>query len=147
MLSQTRSALFTFSSFHFHYTTVKIKNNWRIFSGIFGSAALNYNSIYPSKNGFRMRAICYTLSRGTAAAILPLSMYWSWTMSIVDYPASVLSCTTIIRIKSNMFIHTYQKLLEYFRNLFAPLLYLLFGEYCNSRVAASKCSFLDNKYK
>jgi len=106
MLSQTRSALFTFSSFHFHYTTVKIKNNWRIFSGIFGSAALNYNSIYPSKNGFRMRAICYTLSRGTAAAILPLSMYWSWTMSIVDYPASVLSCTTIIRIKSNMFIYT-----------------------------------------
>lgn len=101
MLSQTRSALFTFSSFHFHYTTVKIKNNWRIFSGIFGSAALNYNSIYPSKNGFRMRAICYTLSRGTAAAILPLSMYWSWTMSIVDYPASVLSCTTIIRIKIN----------------------------------------------
>lgn len=68
---------------------------------IFGSAALNYNSIYPSKNGFRMRAICYTLSRGTAAAILPLSMYWSWTMSIVDYPASVLSCTTIIRIKIN----------------------------------------------
>ena len=101
MLSQTRSALFAFCSFHFHYITVKIKNNWRIFSGIFGSAALNYNSIYPSKNGFRMRAICYTLSRGTAAAILPLSMYWSWTMSIVDYPASVLSCTTIIRIKIN----------------------------------------------
>ena len=99
MLSQTRSALLR----KFHYTSylVKIKNNWRIFSGIFGSAALNYNSIYPSKNGFRMRAICYTLSRGTAAAILPLSMYWSWTMSIVDYPASVLSCTTIIRIKIN----------------------------------------------
>ena len=88
---------FTFTTL----ATVKIKNNWRIFSGIFGSAALNYNSIYPSKNGFRMRAICYTLSRGTAAAILPLSMYWSWTMSIVDYPASVLSCTTIIRIKIN----------------------------------------------
>ena len=85
------------------FTTLlsRLKIIGEIFSGIFGSAALNYNSIYPSKNGFRMRAICYTLSRGTAAAILPLSMYWSWTMSIVDYPASVLSCTTIIRIKIN----------------------------------------------
>ena len=63
-----------------------------------GSVALNYNSIYPSKNGFRMRAICYTLSRGIAAAILPLSMYWSWTMSIVDYPASVLSHAPLVAL-------------------------------------------------
>jgi len=55
-----------------------------------GSIALNYNSLWPSRNGFRARVILYTLSRGLCTLVVCWSCFCSLTMStfplrIVDH--------------------------------------------------------------
>jgi len=63
-----------------------------------GSIALNYNNMYPSKWGFRMRAICYACSRGVGTLILPLSMYWSWTLPRSVYPVNFITHAPLVAI-------------------------------------------------